>query len=268
MYADTDWAGCAKTRKSTSGGCLVVGCHLIKSWSATQSLVSLSSGEAEYYGLVKGSGVGLGYQSLLRDLGLDLPLRAWTDSTVSMGICGRSGLGKLRHIDTQCLWLQQKVRTKAMELRKVKGTENPADLFTKHITSASHIEGLLKILGCEYRDGRLASAPALREGAGTQAGTQLNLAAQDLMVIGERSFPKTLWEGEEVPEAWSYPQTCLPHQCADMDALFPEAIAAPEAGDVDPPGRCILEERFDEDRLNQEGDSCQKIDDSAFVVDL
>ena len=32
-YSDTDWAGCPKTRKSTNGGCLMVGSHLIKSWS-------------------------------------------------------------------------------------------------------------------------------------------------------------------------------------------------------------------------------------------
>ena len=82
--------------------------------SSTQSVVSLSSGEAEYYGFVRASGVGLGYQSLLADLGLKLPLRAWTDSTVSIGICSRSGLGKLRHIDTQCLRLQHKVRSKAV----------------------------------------------------------------------------------------------------------------------------------------------------------
>ena len=78
--------------------------------------------------MVKASGVGLGFQSLLKDLGVGLSLRAWTDSTASIGICARSGLGKLRHIDTQCLWLQQKVRTGEVELRKVKGTENPADL--------------------------------------------------------------------------------------------------------------------------------------------
>ena len=70
-YSDTDWAGCLKTRKSTSGGCLMLGTHLIKSWSSTQASVSLSSGEAEFYGVVKAGGVTLGYQSLLRDVGVD-----------------------------------------------------------------------------------------------------------------------------------------------------------------------------------------------------
>ena len=74
-YSDTDWAGCPKTRKSTSGGCLLLGGHLIKSWSITQPSISLSSGEAEYYGVVKASGIALGQQSLMRDLGMDVKVR-------------------------------------------------------------------------------------------------------------------------------------------------------------------------------------------------
>ena len=34
-----------RTRKSTSGGCVVLGKHLIKSWSSTQTSISLSSGD-------------------------------------------------------------------------------------------------------------------------------------------------------------------------------------------------------------------------------
>ena len=58
-YSDTDWAGCPRTRRSTSGGCLVLGKHLIKCWSTTQGPISLSSGEAEFYGVVKASSVAL-----------------------------------------------------------------------------------------------------------------------------------------------------------------------------------------------------------------
>ena len=75
VYADMDWAGRPRTRKSTSGGCVLLGSHTIKSWSATQTSVALSSGEAEFNGVVRGSGIGLGYQSLLRDLGHELPVR-------------------------------------------------------------------------------------------------------------------------------------------------------------------------------------------------
>ncbi len=85
----------------------MLGRHLIKSWSSTQASVSLSSGESEFYGVVKAAGVSLGYQALLRDLGYSLPVRVWTDSTATMGICGRQGLGKLRHVQTHTLWVQE-----------------------------------------------------------------------------------------------------------------------------------------------------------------
>lgn len=103
VYSDTDWAGCAKTRKSTSGGCVMLGSHLIKSWSSTQLSVSLSSAEAEFYGVVKASSYALGYKSLLDDLGIQSRVREWTNLSATLGICNRSGLGKLRHVDTHCL---------------------------------------------------------------------------------------------------------------------------------------------------------------------
>ena len=93
--SDTDWAGCPRTRRSTSGGCLMLGKHLVKSWSTTQGPISLPSGEAEFYGVVKASSVALGYQAIMEDLGQKLEVRVWTDSTATMGICGRRGLGKL-----------------------------------------------------------------------------------------------------------------------------------------------------------------------------
>ena len=130
VYTDTDWAGCRRTRKSTSGGSVMLGAHAMKRWSSTQASTALSSGEAEFYGVVRGSGQGLGHQALLWDLGVSLPLRVWTDSSAAISICNRQGLGKLRHLDTQTLWAQQAVRTKRLELRKALGEENPADLFT------------------------------------------------------------------------------------------------------------------------------------------
>ena len=87
IYVDTDWAGCSRTRRSTSGGSIMVGKHLIKHWSSTQPSPSLSSGEAEFYGLVRGAGHGLGYQSFLKDFDIELPLRMWTDSNPTIGIC-------------------------------------------------------------------------------------------------------------------------------------------------------------------------------------
>ena len=162
VYVDTDWAGCPRTRRSTSGGCVMLGAHAVKTWASTQTGVSLSSGEAEFYGVLKGSGIGLGFQSLLPDLGVDLPLRVWTDSSAAIGICARQGLGKLRHLATHLLWIQQAVRSRRFELRKVPGEQNPADLFTKHMVTREKLAGLVKMLGCQYRGGRAESAPMMR----------------------------------------------------------------------------------------------------------
>ena len=43
---DLDWAGCGKTRKSTSGGLVRFGKHVLRAWSSSQSVIALSSGEA------------------------------------------------------------------------------------------------------------------------------------------------------------------------------------------------------------------------------
>ena len=101
VYTDTDWAGCPVTRKSTSGGCVMLGRHCMKHWSSTQSSTALSSGGAEFGGVIRGAGQGLGYQSLRKDVGGELLLRVWTDSSAAIGICSWQGLGKLLN----CLWL-------------------------------------------------------------------------------------------------------------------------------------------------------------------
>ena len=74
--------------------------HCISMGSSKQPSVTLSSGEAEFYGLVKVSCVGSGHQSLLRDMGLSMPVCMWTSSSAALGIATRSGLGNFRHIET------------------------------------------------------------------------------------------------------------------------------------------------------------------------
>ena len=68
----------------------MLGKHTIKTWSTTQSSVSLSSGEAEFNGVVRGAGMGLGFQSLMRDLGQDAPVRVWTGSGAAIGLAAAS----------------------------------------------------------------------------------------------------------------------------------------------------------------------------------
>ena len=81
----------------------------MKHWSSTQTGIALSSGEAEFAGVLRGAGQGLGYQALLKDLGVDVPLRVWTDSSAAIGICNRQVLRKLRGFETHTLWINRRV---------------------------------------------------------------------------------------------------------------------------------------------------------------
>ena len=66
-YSDSDWAGDRQTGKSTSGGIVMLGSHLIKSWSRTQDSVTLSSAEAELVALGKLAMETLGIRSMCRE---------------------------------------------------------------------------------------------------------------------------------------------------------------------------------------------------------
>ena len=87
----------------------MLGQHMIKSWSTTQSVIALSSGEAEYYSMVKGGSVGLGAQAMLREMGVELNLVIKCDASAAVGIVMRRGLGRFRHIDLSQLWIQENV---------------------------------------------------------------------------------------------------------------------------------------------------------------
>ena len=120
VYSDTDHAGCIRTRKSTSGGCVVLGeDRTIKTWSSTQQSTALSSGEAEMVGVTKAATVTLGIKSMLADFGVVCPTRVWTDSSAAVGMCSRQGLGKVRHLDVQTMWVQQRVRRGDIDLYKL-----------------------------------------------------------------------------------------------------------------------------------------------------
>ena len=107
----------------------------MKSWCATQAFVSLSSGEAEYYGIVKGASIGLGLRSMLRDFGVELSVRVNTDASAAKGIACRRGLGKVRHIEVNQLWIQDRVANGDIDIAKINGKENIADILTKHVNA-------------------------------------------------------------------------------------------------------------------------------------
>ena len=84
VFADSDWGGCVRSRRSTSGGLIIRGAHLICHWSKAQQLVALSSAEAELNASAKACQEALGIAHLGEELGRHLLLRLYGDSSANM----------------------------------------------------------------------------------------------------------------------------------------------------------------------------------------
>ena len=105
-FSDTDWAGCRRTRCSSTGGYIVAGSHLTKMWCKTKAAVHRKP---------------------------------------NCSIVARRGLGKLRHLNTNYFWIQEKAAKGDLNFKKVAGVDNGADLFTKTLSwneIQSHIHKL------------------------------------------------------------------------------------------------------------------------------
>ena len=111
--------------------------------------------------MVRGSCEGLGLVSLARDLGVELKLQVLTDSSAAMGICRRSGVGKVRHLAVGQLWVQERVRCGDVALFKVAGQANPADILTKSVPRGL-MDEMLRRMYVARAAGRATSAPEVQ----------------------------------------------------------------------------------------------------------
>ena len=134
VYSDANWAGCKRTRKSTSGGVILRGKHLIKAWSRNQNIIALSSAESEFHATVKAAVEGIGILTLAESYGDRCKIRLHVDASAALGVIQRKGIGKLRHLHTGALWLQEQQVRNVVAFQKISGLTNPADLLTKHLS--------------------------------------------------------------------------------------------------------------------------------------
>ena len=125
------------------------------------------------YGIVKAASQGLGIKSLLKDFKRECSLEVLTDASAAKSIANRTGLGKLRHIDTHFLWVQQRVSRGDFKVSKVWGKENPADLLTKFLDNQTMLKHMQHFV-IYYLTGRAAEAPSL---------SSLNYTSQCLYAI-------------------------------------------------------------------------------------
>ena len=106
---------------------------------------------------------------MLSDLGVAARVKLKTDASAAQGITNRRGLGQVRHIEVNQLWLQDRVNKGEMVVEKVPGKKNIADALTKYVTREDlgiHVEES----GVEFRTGRHHLAPSIDESGNISTG--------------------------------------------------------------------------------------------------
>ena len=111
-----------------AGGCC------IKTYSKGQGVVSLSSGESEYYALVERCQQFAGRSFQPPKTGVCNPeSEVFMDASAGIAMGSRRGLGKAKHVDTQYHWVQDRVAKRYFRLKKVDTGDMLADVLTKPV---------------------------------------------------------------------------------------------------------------------------------------
>ena len=152
-YCNADWGNDPDSPRSTSGYGIFMGCGVI-SWSAKkQTVISLSTGEAEYY-----AGVHCGREVIwLRQLLVELrllpsprppPTVLRIDSTSAIRMINNPDevSNRTKHVNVAYHWIRESVRKREMETEFVPGEDNIADIFTKPLPPPRH-QRLTALLG-------------------------------------------------------------------------------------------------------------------------
>ena len=68
------------------------------------------------------------------------------DSNAALAFFHRRGVGRMKHIDSRVLWLQDLIAAGGVKLKKIPRTQNLADMLT-HTPSAKELEVFLPFIG-------------------------------------------------------------------------------------------------------------------------
>ena len=108
--------------------------------------MALSSAEEENRAALEGLIRALYVRNLLKQQGVELKIRIFSDSSAAIGHSRRQGNGKrMRHLEVHDMYIQQILKDGAAEICKINGTDNPADLFTKHLSRELIIKNMSRL---------------------------------------------------------------------------------------------------------------------------
>ena len=127
-----------------------------RSWG--QASVASSSCEAELMAASEGIKEALLLQEVLMLAGLGhSEIEIKVDSSAAHAFFHRRGVGRMKHIDSRILWLQDWIAAGGVRLKKIPRTQNLADTLT-HTPSAKELEAFLPLMSlrsCSVRDKEL-----------------------------------------------------------------------------------------------------------------
>ena len=138
-YSDSDFAGCRVDRKSTSGGCHLLGRSLVSWSSKKQNSMALSTAEAEYITAGSCCAQILYMKQTLLDFGVKLdrvPLLCDNESAVKLAN-NPVQHSHTKHIDIRHHFLRDHVAKGDIFLPGVSSKDQLADIFTKPLDESN-----------------------------------------------------------------------------------------------------------------------------------
>ena len=133
-YSDADWAGCIETRKSTSGQVFRFGECTISWRSRKQSIVALSTTEAEYVSLCESAQEAVWLRRLLNDIGFvqGCPTVIYEDNQGAMALSSNpKDHSRTKHIDIKYHYIRQTINEKHVIVQYCETGDMTADTLTK-----------------------------------------------------------------------------------------------------------------------------------------
>eukprot|EP00253_Pinus_taeda_P008063 PITA_08063 len=148
-YTDSDWAGSIDGRKSTSGYVFHMGSGAISWASKKQSIVALSTAEAEYVAATAAACQAVWMRRMLRSLGQEKAKATviFCDNSSAIALPKNSVFHKrTKHIDTRFHYIRELVSNGEIVLEHCRTQEQVADILTKPLDQKG-FEFLRKCLG-------------------------------------------------------------------------------------------------------------------------
>ena len=139
-FTDADFAACY-SRKSRTGYAFFVGSSILSWSSRKQSVIALSTCEAEYYALTEGGKEAMHLKKLFWEVNNQKPLpddqpvqsvKLFCDNQSTIFVSKNPAEHKMmKHVDLRHKWIQEKVENKEFEVEYVPTKDQTADIFTK-----------------------------------------------------------------------------------------------------------------------------------------